>query len=266
MCAVAVAFVDFGCSLSFDTGPLPSDDGGPQGDTGAPDHGGTPGYDSGDGNSDTGADTSAPKPQPPKFIDKSTDSAESVTVLRGHKPPGALQGDLLLASIYVKDAQNGITPPAGWTLMDQRGLTDCGTTAWAYHFCGNAEPSEYDFAIKLERDFLRIAIVTYRGVDRVSPIGQHVVTDFVDTLFYGPVSLTTDQPNETLVMMVGNKSATGWLTPDGMNLRVNADALGVFDEPRPNAGKTDSRTATSSGSASDSCGDVQLVGLHAAPL
>jgi len=274
MCAlaVAVALFDFGCSLSFDTGPL--GDGGlgdaPQNDTGTPDDGSTSGNDSGGGKPDGGApDTGTPaKPQPPQFIGKSTASPSESNGFLVSKPAQALQGDLLLASIYVDDHDNVITAPGGWTFIDTHVLpTACsGITTWAYHFYSNSDPSDYLFGIKDARDLEMIAIMAYRGVDSSRPIGQHIVTEYKSTLLYGPVSLTTDQPNETLVMMSANKAGTAWTPPSVMSPRVDTGVLGVFDEPRANAGTTDPRTATSTGSASDSCGAVELVGLHPAPL
>jgi len=218
MCALAlaVASFDLGCSLSFDTGALP--DGGPggplQNDAGTPDNGSAPGNDGDGGNPDAGSrpdagDSNSPaKPQPPQFIGMSTDSESDATGFVVSKPTGTLPGDLLLVSIYVTDQQNVITFPgmAGdWHPIDTHVLTKCqATTVWAYHVYSNSDPSPYYFGIQYARFVESLALMAYRGVDSKNPIGQHVLTEFSATLSYGPVLLTTDQANETLVLMSVN--------------------------------------------------------------
>ena len=270
MCALALAvvFFDVGCSLSFETGPFQGgDDGGPDGlpsnEAGIPD---SDAGSTNDGDADTGT---PPKQQPPKFISASTDSRSGSSAFNVARPANTAQGDLLVAAVYVKDSDNTITFPTGWSVIDQRSLPECeGFTTWAYHLVGSSEPSTYTVGITFTRDLQEIAIVAYRGVDRSRPIGPHNVTPYKSTLLYGPVTLTTDQPNQTLLLMASNKAGTGWSVPSGMQTPapVNTNVLGIFDEPRPNAGATDPRTAVSSGTSADSCGDVALVALRPAPL
>jgi len=271
MCALAVAaaFVDVGCSLSFDVGPAVADGGGDsasQGDDsgGGTDTGGTPLNDAGDG----GPDTSTPL-GPPRYVSASVASPSGTHDMTVARPPGTQPGDLLLVSVYANNDTNTITPDpaAGWTVIANLPTSTCESNAlWAYHIIGASDGSSYLFTGHDAPDQEALAIVAYRGADPAKPIGPtKMVTVGGNSASY-TISLTTDVANELVVMMPVNDqggSSANWTPPSGMLKRADNGSLAAFEETLATAGPTASRTATTS--AADHCGAVEMVGVRPAP-
>ncbi len=68
-------------------------------------------------------------------------SGNSITV---PKPSGTVEGDILIASIYFNDRNQGVTAPSGWVLIDyfEAGGPSASSGAW-YKIATGSEPTDY---------------------------------------------------------------------------------------------------------------------------
>ncbi|HWL87657.1 MAG TPA: hypothetical protein VNO21_17755 [Polyangiaceae bacterium] len=272
---IAAALGGGGCSLAFDVGALP--DGGLDSrfptDGDVPTDGSSPESDgSGGGVVDGGAqDTgSHPAPGPPQYIGNSAKTLTGTKNVTTAMPPGAKAGDLLIAAVYSNDSTSSITPPTGQTWTTIKSSSNCTAKAlWAYHVIGASDGSSYTF-ISGDTNDTAIALVAYRGVDATTPLAsdREIFNSLGNSDPYGPISVTADKANETVVMMPVNVAADGtgnpnWGSISGTTKPVDIGTLAVYQETATTSGQTPSRTPTVN--TGDHCGAVVMVAVRPTP-
>ena len=169
--------------------------------------------------------------------------------------PTILNNDLLIAHVSIQ--RNGvITPPAGWTLIDQVYVSGNKVTQGIYYKLGLAADSgtTETWTFNASDDNAGI-IVAYRGVDAATPIGNFSGNTGSSTNMTA-TSIATTVANEWLLAfyVAADGRSTPTSTPGGMSERYdfgngggnNGLSIAGDDEPRPTAGASGNRTSSSS--------------------
>lgn len=222
--------------------------------------------------------SAAPSAVPPAGItfraSASASNGGGATTITVSKPSGTANGDLLLASIYVRGAGStaSVTSPSGWTLIrrddDSAGVTGgVGSLVTYYRLAGNAEPASYTWSFDSTRRAMA-GIVGYSGVASIAPTDASSGQTGFGTSVTAP-SLNTSVNGAMLVglfaLFEGGQSFT---PPLGMTERIDASDIGanltleITDERRSAAGATGARAALSPFSDSYL---GQLIALKPAP-
>ena len=196
---------------------------------------------------------------PITFVDRTKQSTSgtslSVTV------PTHQDGDTLIAVLVHSDDSPAvtITPPAGWNLV--RDKTNMGTPAtsppvlYIYERQASSEPASYVWSWDLTGGLLGV-MLSYRGTDAASPIGQNAVNAQTGTGANAVApSVTTTTDNE-LALWIGwsddddsnDPSATlsrGTVRARNMTAAGgNGAFVGIGDENIPSPGTTGTATWT----------------------
>lgn len=173
--------------------------------------------------------------------------------------PAILNNDLLLAHVSVR-GNRVITPPAGWTLIDQTYVSGNKITQGIYYKVGLASDSgaTETWSFNASDDNAGI-IVAYRGADAAAPIGNFS-GNTGNSANMTATSIATTVANEWLLALytAGDGRSTPTSTPGGMSERYdfgngnNNNGLSIAgdDELRPTAGASGNRTSSSSRSDS----------------
>ena len=213
---------------------------------------GTVGFDVGD------HDATLPLIIDPTFVtvDTAAGSYTSGSTIDLPVPATVATDDLMIAQIAYNATGGGIiTPPAGWTLIDETGGN--GVTQALYRRIATAsEPASYSFTLSSgATDTAAGAITLYDGVDTTSPIDASAAQTNASAAAVVAPSVTTTVSGATLVAFYAVRDDGNGTAPAGMTERtdVNSAQGGAAadetlalsaDEALGAAGATGSRTAT----------------------
>jgi hypothetical protein len=165
----------------------------------------------------------------PSFRAVATAESSSDTAFTANKPTGTIEGDAMLAHLWVQDGpgQDAITVPSGWTLLTSRRPILSGSNQWSvftyYKLAGASEPSSYTWADTTAARAFRLAILTYQDVDNADPIsGTPAETLHTSGSSLVSGSVTTERDGAMLVMLVGSagtNTGDNVTPPSGMTER-----------------------------------------------
>lgn len=191
----------------------------------------------------------APAPTTPQL--ETTDTqANSFTVANGvainiAKPTNLAAGDIVLIIIESDTALRTFTPPSGFIHGPDSGANNYSYSY--YKIATGSEPATYDFMpnFGFTGSYIAMRISGSSGVD-VS--GATNIT-FGDNPAVA-AALTTTQANELLVLSINSLTSSGsQATPTGMRDAqtkiTSRSTFNVFDEARPTAGSTGTRSSSS---------------------
>ena len=218
----------------------------------------------GDGCSSTcQTESSACNPSQPVVAGATVHSKVSATPnITLSSPSGTSNGSLLIAAITTNNHAD-ITPPTGWTLLeDGKAGGNCGSHTF-YHVVTGSSPNGHTFQFQYESTYASAVITTFQNVDPQNPID-----DSSQTLTSGytanAVSTSVDNGLFVLALSSGNGANT-WTTPSGWspgyNGGQNATSTGLFTRAQPTAGSSGSVTSIAS---SGDEGHAHLIALRAA--
>jgi hypothetical protein len=177
------------------------------------------------------------------------------------KPAGVVDGDVLLAIIEVGSIglPTAITPPTGWTLIQQSSESTGSNTYRFYAFTKVASGEGADYAFTTpETNFWAGGIAAYYGVDQVTPVNASSVNPVTSpSADQVATSITTTVANTILVgcFTKGFYDCT-WTPPSGMTKRIDQLVGGdwgncmLADMLQSAASASGDQTATASISAS----------------
>lgn len=202
-----------------------------------------------------------------------TPASGSLTI---SKPTGTSQGDVMLASIAVRNSAATIAAPAGWTLIRQtaQGSGDSLRLATYYRLVGASEGANYTWSFSGGSISGAVGgITTYSGVNTTTPIDAEAGGATASSTSHIAPTVTTTLADGMLVTTHAFASSATWTPPTGMTEAVDiasaaASTAGVAMEinwqERPASGATGARTAIASGNAD--AGATQSVALRPAAL
>jgi hypothetical protein len=135
-------------------------------------------------------------------------SSNSIVV---SKPPDTVDGDVMLALVYINDVTATITPPAGWTVIDTINTTISAVMA-TYYKVASSEGASYTWSFdKTQRN--RASISSFIGVNKTNMINQHGVQGNAASTGCIAPSITTTTGNCMIVFMGAvDDSAVGTFT------------------------------------------------------
>jgi len=185
------------------------------------------------------------------FVAAATQTDDGATTLVINKPPGTVEGHVMVAVLAVS-TDSTVTPPAGWTEVVNT-LVDTNQMRQAVYWkaAGGSEPSTYTFTLSRAKSSVGV-ISTYSGVDTVAPIDVSSASAETDqlTTITAP-SVTTTGDNDWVIVASGVGRETTVTTPSGTTSRGfagdtnNVDvSLRLSDFTQPVAGATGDKTAT----------------------
>jgi hypothetical protein len=202
-------------------------------------------------------------------------SAPSGTLtLTINKPAGAVENDLMIASIAVRPDIATITPPAGWTLVRRIDNASANANSLAIYWkvAGASEPASYSWTFSTSTGSAG-GIRAFFGVDTANPIDVENGQSTPAGLSHETPSVTTTVANAMVVTSHAFSSSATWTPPAGMT-----EAFDVASEAVPNtagisiegnyaiqtaAGATGTKTATASNDAD--VGNTHILALKPAP-
>jgi len=127
---------------------------------------------------DVGTRAEAGEIPPITCVDSSSNDVTTAGSISGNQPPGAREGDLLLALLSSDDINGSAAPPSGWTRVAYEGDGVSGSQVWLYsHVVAAAEPTTNTFKVTSAAD-LSLIITAYRNVHPapaqfdVAPVAQ----------------------------------------------------------------------------------------------
>jgi hypothetical protein len=192
--------------------------------------------------------TSAPAP-----------AASAVGSVSAPPPGGLAAGDVLLASVAVRDGVAVASAPTGWTLVTSAGAGQSVGTYVYRKVATAAEPVSYTWTLASARR-AAVAVVALRGVDGSDPVAASSARySSASSTSLVASSITPGIPNAMLVAFWGVANGNGALSsPAGMVERFdsgtgagpNGVVLGGATETLASGGATGTRTATSTAAAS----------------
>ena len=208
-------------------------------------------------------DSSLPLVIDPTFVavDAASGSYTSGSTIDLPVPAIVATDDLMIAQIAYNATGGGIiTPPAGWTLIDETGGNGV-TQALYYRVATASEPTTYSFTLSSgATDTASGAITLYDGVDTASPIDASGAQSNASAAAVTAPSISTTAANATLVAFYAVRDDGNGTPPAGMTERtdVNSAQGGAAadetlalsaDETLGSAGSTGARTATTDATA-----------------
>ncbi len=170
--------------------------------------------------------------------------------------PTIADGDLLVAHVAVRGNNNAITPPAGWSLVDQTYGSGNKVTQGIYYRVGSAAESGSTATWGFSASDNNVGIIrAYRGVDATTPIGVWSAGTGTSTTLTAP-SVTTTVADAWLLgfYVSADGRASPFSTPAGMTERYDFDdggannglAISGTDEVRATIGPSGDRLTTAS--------------------
>jgi hypothetical protein len=164
-----------------------------------------------------------------------------------NKPSGTAAGDLLLAELEVDENPATVTPPAGWTLLQD--TLGAGGTGNAFHtqvwwkLAGSSEPSSYTWTVS-GSPWVDVGLLAYKNVNQASPIDVSAGRDAGTTSAPTTPSVTTTAANDLVVALFVNFDSGSWTAGSGMTRRYNFDSNEAQDALQAAPGSTGTKTAT----------------------
>jgi hypothetical protein len=192
----------------------------------------------------------------------STLSAVNTSSKNATLPTGTLDGDLMLG-IHSESATTGTTPVGfndyGWTLLVT--LNPGTQESKIYYKIAASEPATYAMSFGGSAPTWLASIITFRDVDRVSPIdGTPTENENVTSATMTATTVTTSNPNSMLVAIA---HTNGSRTYSASTLTEYIDSgggpsLGVFADLQFAKGASGNKTATISASGTFSAALIAL--------
>ena len=150
------------------------------------------------------------------------------------KPAGTVTGDVMVASIAVTPSTIGITPPSGWTMVQDTLQTQDATSRLTtyYKTAIASEPASYAWSFSPSHSGAVGGIATFSGVDTTNPI-----VSFASLAENGNTALNHTAPSITagtddmLVTTHEYQSSGTWSPPSGM-----LEAVDKYSEAATGAG------------------------------
>lgn len=194
-------------------------------------------------------------------------TTQGAIVLPGASPfdftttrPSAQPGDLLLTSIYSRNAVDSV--PSGWTLVRSDIDTASAFTLYTYRkFVGSSEASTYTWSVTAQ-DNVGWTVAAFRNVDRGTPVDVSGGQANANSTSATAPSVTTVTADTVLVGVFAGDGASGvetaavsWTPPGGMTELVDQGESGAISpkraitcayEARSATGATGTRVATAS--------------------
>jgi chitodextrinase len=202
------------------------------------------------------------------FRAAATASVRSGTTLTIARPAGTQTGDVMLASIDVRNPAS-VNAPTGWTLVRNDGTTADGigkSTFW--HAIGVGEGSSYSWTLGSAQSAAGV-IAAYSGADVSNPIDTASGQVSASGTAVTAPSVLVAASGSQLVALVGAAGNVSVSTPNGMTERAEISGgtgttktVSEASDAQAAAGATGTRTATLSRSAP---AVAQLVVLRPSP-
>lgn len=137
-----------------------------------------------------------------------------------NKPSGAIQNDVLIASIAFRPETLTVTPPPGWSLVRrQENANTQGNAVGVYmKVLTGSEPANYTWNFSGGSTGSAGGIAAFTGVDTSNPIDTSAgaTTGATQTLSINAPSISAALSNEMLVTAHANANANTWAPPSGM--------------------------------------------------
>lgn len=194
-----------------------------------------------------------------------------------NKPTGTIAGDVMVASIAATPDTVGITPPSGWTIVQNTVQTeDAGSHLITYYkIATGSEPANYSWSFSVSHTGAVGGIATFSGVDTTSPIVSSASrAENGNTAVDHTAPSITAGTDDMLVTVHEYQSSGTWTPPGGMAEAVDkysaatTGANGVSLEMNylllSSAGATGTKVATASNNGDE--GASHSLALKAIPL
>lgn len=171
------------------------------------------------------------------------------------RPEGAQVGDVMIAQVVAKATSVTITPPAGWSVVDDTTSGPVLRMATYRRVAAADDPASWSFALSVPAPAAG-GISAYSGVDTDHPIDDHATAATSGDVTSHPApGVAATRPGARLLDFYGMGSSTD-VTPDPINSErydTNTGPLGVTaevaDSTSTATGPVGARTATSAASA-----------------
>jgi hypothetical protein len=146
---------------------------------------------------------------PATIVLRDATSAKGQDALTLDLPTGTTTGDVLVAQVANRSGLfGGITPPAGWTLLDRRSSGTQVTSAVYWKVAGATEPVTVTFALLGSSGVQMVGgIAAYSGVSTSTPINAWAASTGTGGTTTMP-SVTTTAPGTTLVHAITKRQET----------------------------------------------------------
>lgn len=178
-------------------------------------------------------------------------SSTSITLT---KPPGTVDGDLLVASFFYgeENVAGAVSPPAGWTLVTSATGGANNTRFLSYRKVASSEGSSWTWTPSLAVSYAGI-VHRISGQDVVTPVGNSSTSSFVNSTTYTAPSVTATAGSLILLLFGGYNKGTASGYTNGATVvedaSVNQDYAIVSAYKTPvGAGATGTFQATASNS------------------
>ena len=189
-----------------------------------------------------------------EFVALDQNYSSSATSIAVNVPTGTQSGDVMLAFVNINTSGQTINAITGWTKeIDYDAANVTATTAVLSRVATGSEPTDYTFD-GWNSDRCRVLIVTYRNVDTTTPIE---VFNNESAISANPLTASSINTlsNGAMLLFSAYLDTSGEISgsvPTGMtgrNTVATGNVILLFDELRPTAGATGSRTSTLSSGA-----------------
>ncbi|MFH1021726.1 MAG: DUF6701 domain-containing protein [Pseudomonadota bacterium] len=181
-----------------------------------------------------------------------------------NKPAGTVADDVMVAAIAVTPDTVGITPPSGWTIVqDTEQPQDAGSHLITYYKTATgSETADYTWSFSANHSGAVGGITTFSGVDTNSPIVSSAsLAEDGDTAVNHTAPSITASTDDMLITVHEYQSSGTWTPPGGMTEAVdkyseaatgaNGVSLGMNYLLLSSTGATGTKVATASGNGDE---------------
>jgi hypothetical protein len=176
---------------------------------------------------------------------ESAQNAAGATTLVVTKPSGVVEGNVMVATVTVKET-GAVTPPSGWTAILNLTQGTALRQVTYYKVATASEPSSYSWSLGTSRAASG-GIADYSGVNPTVPVDATASATGASGNAAVP-GATTSAPND-LVLAVASFAASTTVTPDAstterFDVASGSNTTEVADFAQASAGATGAKTAT----------------------
>jgi cellulose synthase/poly-beta-1,6-N-acetylglucosamine synthase-like glycosyltransferase/DNA-binding NarL/FixJ family response regulator len=168
------------------------------------------------------------------------------------RPPGTVDGDLMLAFITISPKKTP-TPPAGWNFITSASEGNNVSTYAYWRLAAAGDPVGWTWTWSGSTAH-STAGISYSGVDTVTPVDTSAGASDAGGSTHTAPSVTTAVANEMIVTAHALDTLATWTPPTGMTERsdhgLGGASMEVNEVLKPTAGATGTFDATSSVSGS----------------